>query len=135
MSLLQRLYDPAPNDGDILVNGVSLSKLPLKEYRQAVGVVTQEPTLFSGSVLDNILYGIDQHDGTQQQAWRDRAIMAAKLAHADAFIRSFPAGYDTAVGEAGVCLSGGQKQRIAIGKRIASHRYTCFFSAFVTRLH
>jgi ABC-type multidrug transport system fused ATPase/permease subunit len=109
VGLLQRFYDPSR--GSILVDGVDLQAISLKEYRQRVGVVNQDNTLFAGSILSNIIYGI-------AHATKEQAIEAAKLANAHTFISSFPNGYETECGERGVQLSGGQKQRIAIARAI-----------------
>ena len=79
--------------------------------RQRLGVVTQDPTLFTGTILSNITYGMTS-------ATRAQAIDAAKQANAHDFICSFPNGYETEVGERGTQLSGGQKQRIAIARAI-----------------
>lgn len=107
VNLLQRFYDP--NAGSIVVNGQDLRRLDLEAHRRHIGVVTQDPVLFDDSIWQNIVYGAPH-------ATREDAVRAAKLAHADAFIRSFPQGYDTGVGERGVQLSGGQLQRIAIAR-------------------
>ncbi|WP_322013195.1 ABC transporter transmembrane domain-containing protein [Paraburkholderia sp. J12] len=107
--LLLRFYDP--NSGRILVNGVPTQQVPLAELRQAIGVVLQESVIFSGSVLDNIRYGMP--DATLEQVQR-----AAGMAAAAGFIDALPEGYDTFLGERGVRLSGGQRQRIAIARAI-----------------
>jgi len=109
VGLLQRFYDPT--HGQILLNDVDVQTLDIKAHRQRIGVVTQDPTLFSGTILSNIMYGVTE-------ATKEQAIEAAKSANAHAFICSFPDGYETEVGERGVQLSGGQKQRIAISRAI-----------------
>ena len=122
---------------------MDLKHHPLADYRRTIGVVTQDPVLFSGSIIQNILYGFNDEHPDQEQLdispqygnshdvdggenssharsllpLRERAAQAAVVAHADEFIRSFPDAYDTEVGEGGVQLSGGQKQRIASKSR------------------
>jgi ABC-type multidrug transport system fused ATPase/permease subunit len=83
----------------------------MHHIRERIGVVTQDPVLFSGSILSNITYGASG-------ATLEAAIEAAKVANAHSFILKFPQGYDTEVGERGVQLSGGQKQRLAIARAI-----------------
>mmetsp|Transcript_27837 Transcript_27837/g.36284 ORF Transcript_27837/g.36284 Transcript_27837/m.36284 type:complete len:366 (-) Transcript_27837:1336-2433(-) len=109
MGLLQRFYDPTV--GKVLIDGTDLRSMDIQKYRRHIGTVTQDPVLFSGSILSNITYGIPS-------ATRDEAVKAAKLANAHDFIGLFPDGYDTEVGERGTKLSGGQKQRIAIARAI-----------------
>lgn len=106
-SLVSRFYEP--QQGQILLDGTDIRELSLEGLRDAVGVVQQDVYLFSGSVIDNILYG--KRDATRQDA-----IEAAKKAGAHEFIEALPDGYDTYVGERGVMLSGGQKQRISIAR-------------------
>ena len=106
-SLVSRFYEP--QKGRILLDGRDIKELLLSELRGAIGVVQQDVYLFSGSVIENILYG--KKDGT-----REEAVEAAKRAGAHDFIMSLPQGYDTYVGERGVMLSGGQKQRISIAR-------------------
>ena len=106
-NLIPRFYDVT--DGRILVDGHDVRDLQQRSLRQAIGMVQQDVYLFSGSVLDNILYG-------KPGATRQEAIEAAKLADAHDFIMMLPDGYDTYVGERGVRLSGGQKQRISIAR-------------------
>ncbi len=106
-SLLSRFYEL--KSGCIRLDGEDINKLSLASLRNAVGVVQQEVYLFSGSVIENILYGCPSKS-------REDAIEAAKRAGAHEFIMSLPEGYDTYVGERGVMLSGGQKQRISIAR-------------------
>ena len=106
-SLVSRFYEP--HKGSILLDGKDIRELSLEGLRNAVGVVQQDVYLFSGSVIENILYG--KKNGTRQEA-----VEAAKKAGAHEFIESLPDGYDTYVGERGVMLSGGQKQRISIAR-------------------
>lgn len=107
--LLLRFYDP--QSGSILINGVPTNQLSFEALRQAIGVVLQESVIFSGSVLDNIRYGMP--DATLAQVQR-----AAQMAAAAGFIEALPQGYDTFLGERGVRLSGGQRQRLAIARAI-----------------
>ncbi|MBN3724986.1 ABC transporter transmembrane domain-containing protein [Burkholderia sp. Ac-20379] len=107
--LLLRFYDP--QSGRILINGVPTGDVALADLRQAIGIVLQESVIFSGSVLDNIRYGMP--DATPAQVRR-----AAEMAAAAGFIEQLPDGYDTFLGERGVRLSGGQRQRIAIARAI-----------------
>ena len=107
--LLSRLYDP--NDGVVLLDGRDLRTLDPDWLREQVGVVSQEPILFSTSIADNIRYG---RRGASQTEVED----AAKVANAHDFVGRFPEGYATNVGERGVQLSGGQKQRIAIARAV-----------------
>ncbi len=107
--LLQRMYDT--NEGTITLDGIDVRDVALADLRGRMAVVSQEPILFSGSVRDNIRYG----DLTASDADIERA---AAMANADGFIREFPDGYDTKVGERGVQLSGGQRQRVSIARAI-----------------
>ena len=106
-NLIPRFYDPTA--GRITIDGQDIHGLTLKSLRGAIGMVQQEVYLFSGTVLDNILYG-------RPGATREEAIEAAKMAGAHEFITQLKDGYDTYVGERGVKLSGGQKQRISIAR-------------------
>ncbi|MDO5398849.1 MAG: ABC transporter ATP-binding protein [bacterium] len=106
-SLIPRFYDVT--EGSIKIDGKDVRDVTLHSLRSAVGVVQQDVYLFSGTVIDNILYG-------KPGASRDDAVEAAKLAGAHEFISELPNGYDTYVGERGVKLSGGQKQRISIAR-------------------
>jgi ATP-binding cassette subfamily B protein len=108
-SLLGRFYDPTA--GSISLDGHDLRTLDPSWLRRQIGTVAQEPLLFSTSVADNIRYGRPDADAAAIEA-------AAKAANADGFVRRFPEGYATRVGERGVQLSGGQKQRIAIARAL-----------------
>ena len=105
--LLLRFYDPQA--GRIVLDGVNISDMDLHDLRSRIGIVPQEPVIFSGSAMDNIRYG-------QPQASDNEVLAAAKAAFADEFIVQLPQGYDTFLGEKGVRLSGGQRQRIAIAR-------------------
>lgn len=109
ISLLQRFYDPS--SGHITLDGVEIQKLQVKWLRQQMGVVSQEPVLFSDTIRANIAYG-------KEGATEAEIIAAAEMANAHGFISGLQEGYDTLVGERGVQLSGGQKQRVAIARAI-----------------
>ncbi|WP_424004768.1 ABC transporter ATP-binding protein [Haloarcula salina] len=105
--LLLRLFDAS--DGAIRIDGHDVRKLSLESLRKSVGYVSQDPVMFDGTVAENIRYG--QFDASDQ-AVRE----AARVAEAHGFIKEFPDGYDTQVGERGVKISGGQRQRIALAR-------------------
>lgn len=107
-SLLTRFYNPT--EGQIFINGVDISKMNGKSLRRRIGVVSQEPVLFSGSIAENIAYG-------KPNATRGEITAAARKANCQ-FISDFPDGLDTGVGARGAQLSGGQKQRIAIARAL-----------------
>ncbi len=111
-SLLPRFWDVT--GGRITFDGVEIRDLSLAELRGAIGIVPQEPTLFSGTIRENIAYAGIGDDGSQPSEESVRA--AAKAAHAVEFIERLPDGFETRVGERGVRLSGGQRQRIAIAR-------------------
>ena len=106
-NLVPRFYDPC--EGSISIDGRDVRALTLDSLRRNIGVVQQDVYLFSGSVRENIAYGMA--DAREEEIRR-----AAALAGADEFIQKLPEGYDTYVGERGVKLSGGQKQRISIAR-------------------
>lgn len=108
-ALLSRFYDP--DAGSLYLDGHAYTELDPSWVRQQVGVVSQEPVLFASSVRDNIRYSRPDASDAEVEA-------AALAANADSFIRGFPEGYDTLVGERGVRLSGGQKQRVAIARAL-----------------
>lgn len=110
VKLLLRFYEPT--SGSIRVGPHDIRDLDLKALRQGIGYVGQDVFLFSGSVADNIAYGVERDVSI------DEIREAARLAHADDFIRELPAGYETLIGERGQKLSGGQRQRISIARAI-----------------
>ncbi|MBQ7761757.1 MAG: ABC transporter ATP-binding protein [Clostridia bacterium] len=106
-SLIPRFYEIS--DGDITIDGSSISDLTIKSLRENIGTVQQDVYLFSGSIKENIRYG-------KLNATDEEIEKASRLAGAHEFITNLPDGYDTYVGERGVKLSGGQKQRISIAR-------------------
>lgn len=110
ISLLERFYDP--NSGKILFDGVEIETLRVSWLRQQMGLVSQEPVLFNGTIRANIAYG------KEGEAAEEDIVRVAKAANAHQFVSALPDGYDTPVGERGIQLSGGQKQRIAIARAI-----------------
>ena len=109
VSLIPRLMDP--NEGTVLVDGIDIRTLDPAALRRYIGFVPQETFLFSATISQNIAFGVE--DPTAEQIRR-----AAEIAGLAPDIESFPAGYDTIVGERGITLSGGQKQRTAIARAI-----------------
>lgn len=108
-NLLMRLYEP--NSGSILIDNQDISQFTQKSLRSSIGVVFQDPALFSGTIRENIAY-------SSQNASQVDIESAAKAANAHEFITKFEKGYDTEIGERGLKLSGGQKQRIAIARAL-----------------
>ncbi|KAK9038353.1 hypothetical protein V6N11_023228 [Hibiscus sabdariffa] len=110
ISLIERFYDPLK--GVVKIDGRDIKSYNLRSLRKHMALVSQEPTLFSGTIRENILYGAS--DKTDES----EIIEAAKAANAHDFIAGLVDGYDTRCGDRGVQLSGGQKQRIAIARAI-----------------
>lgn len=108
-NLLMRLYEP--DAGTILIDGQDIARVTQRSLRQSIGVVFQDPSLFSGTIRENIGYA-------NTKATNKQIIDAAKAANAHEFISKFEKGYDTEIGERGLKLSGGQKQRIAIARAL-----------------
>ena len=100
-----------PTAGRIMVDGLDLTTLRLREFRSQLGIVLQDNFLFDGTITENVRFS--RPDATLADVKR-----VAKIAHCDEFISQFPQGYDTIVGERGVKLSGGQRQRVAIARAI-----------------
>lgn len=107
LSLIPRFFDVT--EGAILLNGTDIRDFALASLRRRIGIVTQETFLFNDTIARNIAYG-------DEKASRTSIEEVAKRAHADAFIREMPKGYESVIGERGVKLSGGQAQRIAIAR-------------------
>ena len=105
--LIPRLYDP--DSGTVRIDGMDVRGFTLASLRRQVSLVLQETLLLTGTVAENIAYGIDDASPEQVEA-------AARLAHAHHFIQELPDGYDTVLGERGSTLSGGQRQRLAIAR-------------------
>jgi ATP-binding cassette subfamily B protein len=109
VNLISRFYDV--DAGRVLLDGVDIRQLATSDLRQHVGVVLQEPFLFRGTILDNLIYG-------RPEATADEAIHAALAAQAHDFILRTPLGYDTWLGERGAGLSGGERQRMSIARAL-----------------
>lgn len=114
-TLLLRSYNL--NGGEILIGGKNINDFQVRELRRSIiGIVQQEPVLLSGTILENIVYGLTPHQ-ISKLCMAD-IIDVAKQANCHDFIESFPDGYDTMIGSRGASLSGGQKQRIAIARAL-----------------
>ncbi|KAL1824577.1 hypothetical protein ACET3Z_011355 [Daucus carota] len=110
IGLIQRFYDPLK--GSVKFDGKDIRSFHLKSLRKHIALVSQKPTLFAGTIRDNITYGAPEETGVME------IIEAAKAANAHDFITGLKDGYDTFCGDRGLQLSGGQKQRIAIARAI-----------------
>ena len=108
-ALVPRFADPT--EGRVLVDGVDVRSVTVRSLRRNIGVVFDEPILFSSTIRENIAFG-------QPDASRDDIERAARAAGADAFVAELPDGYDTRVGESGLTLSGGQRQRLALARAL-----------------
>jgi ABC-type multidrug transport system fused ATPase/permease subunit len=109
-SLVPRFYDVA--SGGVLVDGADVRDVTLRSLRRAIGVISQDPFLFSATVRENITFGAPQLSDAEVEH-------VARLAQAHEFVERLPDGYDTVIGERGITLSGGQRQRLAIARAIA----------------
>lgn len=107
IKLLMRFYEP--NEGAIFIDGYNISEINLRSLRDQIAVVSQEPFLFNGSILENIVYG-------KPSATQEEILRIAEMAGVDEFVSKLPKGYNAPVGERGGFLSTGQKQRIAIAR-------------------
>ena len=109
VQLIERFYDP--DIGAVEFEGIDIKELNVAWLRDQMGLVSQEPVLFNGTIRENLQYGLPSASVAEMEA-------ACKLANAHGFISSFPDKYDTNVGQQGTQISGGQKQRIAIARAI-----------------
>ena len=109
INLICRFY--SPDSGGVYIDGEDITEIRLEDLRRQIGVVLQEPFLFSGTIAENISYA-------KAEATMEEIIAAAKAANAHEFIVKFPDGYDSEVGERGGQLSGGERQRISIARAI-----------------
>jgi ATP-binding cassette, subfamily B (MDR/TAP), member 1 len=111
IALLERFYDPL--SGGITVDGKEISTLNVNQYRSFIALVSQEPTLYQGTIKENVVLGSPREDVTDEQIE-----FACREANIYDFIVSLPEGFNTVVGSKGALLSGGQKQRIAIARAL-----------------
>lgn len=118
INLLLRMYDY--QDGDILIDGISLKEIKKKHIRNQIGVVLQDPFLYSKTVYENIAIA-------EKKANKERVFLAAETAALEKDIKTFKQGYDTLVGEKGTTLSGGQKQRVAIARVLVADKPILIF--------
>jgi ATP-binding cassette subfamily B protein len=108
-ALVPRFYDAT--EGKVLVDGMDVRGVTRRSLRREIGVISQDPFLFSATVRENIAFGVI--DATEEQVLR-----AAQAAQAHEFVEELPEGYDTVIGERGITLSGGQRQRLAIARAL-----------------
>jgi ATP-binding cassette subfamily B protein len=135
VNLMMRFYDP--QEGTMFLDDRDIKDLCLKDVRANIGVVQQNTELFGGTIEENIVYGLEPNSWT-----RGQVIEAAIKACAHDFIKEFPEGYATRVGERGVRISGGQKQRIAIARiflrkpriLLLDEVYICIYISIYIRL-
>ena len=109
-SLVPRFYDVT--SGRVTLDGANVRDVKLNSLRHAIGVISQDPFLFSATVRENIMFGAPDLDDTE-------VVRIAHLAQAHEFVNQLPDGYDTIIGERGITLSGGQRQRLAIARALA----------------
>ncbi|KAK9328060.1 P-loop containing nucleoside triphosphate hydrolase protein [Lipomyces starkeyi] len=121
VGLIERFYNPVR--GKIFLDGIDIEDLNVKWLRQQIGLVSQEPILFFGTIFENVSFGLvgTPHEHASETEKRELVEAACRQANAMIFINSLPKGLDTHVGERGFLLSGGQKQRVAIARAIVSN--------------
>lgn len=110
INLIPRLYDTT--EGEVLIDGVNVKKIPLDVLRKNIGLVPQESFLFSDTIFNNIGYGL-------REISKEKVIEVSKIAQFDKDVETFPRGYETIVGERGITFSGGQKQRACLARALA----------------
>jgi ATP-binding cassette subfamily B protein len=125
LKLLLRFYDPQA--GVVTIDGIDVRDIKLEDLRESMSFVSQQITLFAGSIRDNIAYG-------RPHASLDEVIAAARTAEAHDFIMDLPDGYDTAIGFGGLTLSGGQRQRLAIARAVLADRPILLFDEATSSL-
>lgn len=125
VNLIPRFYDP--NKGTVRIDGKDIRDLKVSSLRDMIGLVTQETLLFNDTVKANITYGHGDLD-------QDQLVSVAKAANAHDFIKDFPQGYDTVIGERGVKVSGGQRQRMAIARAIYKNPPVLIFDEATSQL-
>lgn len=116
-----------PTQGDIIIDGKSIQKMNLREYRHKISVVPQNSILFAGTIRDNITYGLDMYTEEELNAVLDKANVRE-------FLKDLPAGLDTNVGERGDKLSGGQRQRITIARALLRNPHILIFDEATSAL-
>ena len=112
VDLLPRFWDVV--EGEILIDGIDIRDLKIKDLRNLIGNVNQEPILFNDTIYNNIAFGLEETS-------KEEVVKAAKIANAHEFIMESEHGYDTIIGDRGDKLSGGQKQRISIARAVLSN--------------
>ncbi|MFH1394777.1 MAG: ABC transporter ATP-binding protein [Candidatus Omnitrophota bacterium] len=125
VNLIPRFYDP--DSGEIYIDGIKLKDISIKSLREKIGFVTQETLLFNDTVRANISYGHEEID-------EEQLIRVAKAANAHMFIKDFPEGYNTVIGERGLKISGGQRQRIAIARAVYKNPPILIFDEATSQL-
>ncbi|MBD3427205.1 MAG: ATP-binding cassette domain-containing protein [Candidatus Omnitrophica bacterium] len=124
-NLIPRFYDPV--EGSVEIDGKDLRQVKIRSLRRQIGLVTQETLLFNDTVKNNICYG---HEDVDEQ----KLVRVAKAANAHRFIKDFPRGYDTVIGERGLKISGGQRQRIAIARAVYKNPPILIFDEATSQL-
>lgn len=125
VDLIPRFYDTTA--GEILIDGIPIKKIKIKDLRARMGIVTQETILFNDTIKNNIAYGLENFP-------MEKIIDAAKAANAHNFILELPKQYDTIIGEKGIKLSGGQRQRISIARAILKNPEIMIFDEATSAL-